>query len=90
MTDEDRIELFALRSAHVAQSVAALRPDFPRWVRQLRAQGIDQIPTSPWDPNADPRAVNLLCTFLAQKSSVQTSTQKHELRNISRIRPHKL
>lgn len=47
VTDEERIEKYLINSGLAVQSIEVLRPDFPRWIRRLREQGVDQIPTSP-------------------------------------------
>lgn len=89
MTDRHPIEWFLLRSGFAPQSIAALRPDFPRWERRMRAEGFSHIPDTPWARNDD-RAASFLCMLIAQASPGQTSTHKHELRNLTGIRPYKL
>jgi hypothetical protein len=93
MTDEDRIERFLLNAGFVVQSLDAVRPDLPRWVRRLRAMGIAEIPTSLRDATPrDARAMNLLSQFALQASPrrdpIARSTA-HNLRDLTGIRPPK-
>jgi hypothetical protein len=46
-TDIERLERFAVMSGLAPQSVDAIRPDFPRWVRYMRQHGVNEIPDSP-------------------------------------------
>jgi hypothetical protein len=89
VTDEDRIEFFAIRSGLVAQSLDALRPKFHRWVRRLHALGVTDIPTSPL--SGDARAVNLLSQFIRQAvpAPYRDRSIEHNLRNLTGIRPPK-
>ena len=43
-----RLEHFAIMSGLAPQSVDAIRPDFPRWVRYMKKNGVTDIPDSPW------------------------------------------
>jgi hypothetical protein len=89
MTDEVRIEAFAIRSGLVAQSLDALRPSFPRWVGRLQALGVTNIPTSAL--SSDAQAVNLLSQFIRQAApaAYRDHAVEHNLRNLTGIRPPK-
>jgi hypothetical protein len=89
-TDLDRIERFAVMSGLAAQSVDAMRSRFPRWLRKMNEAGITRIPTVPWVPDNDPRAVNMLNMFILQAAPEGNRTMAHELRNLTGIRPYKL
>jgi hypothetical protein len=79
-----------VNSGLATQSVEALRPRFSRWARYLRDQGIKEIPTSPWAPDSDPHAMNLMNMFVKQVTLVKDSSGAHELRNLTQVRPYKL
>jgi hypothetical protein len=88
VTDEQRIEQYLVRSGLSPQSVEALRPDFPRWIRRLRERGVDQVPSSPL--TADGLASNELLLLIKQGSKDRDSNIEHELRNLTRVRRYKL
>jgi hypothetical protein len=92
VTDEELVEAYAVKSGLAPQSIDALRPDFPRWVRRLRSEGVTHTPTAPWTTSlADIRASNLLCQFIRQAAPApyRDQTIEHNLRNLAGIRPHK-
>jgi hypothetical protein len=90
VTDLDRIARFAAMSGLATQSIDAIRPRFPRWVRKMNEAGITRIPTVPCAPDNDPRAVNMLNMFILQAAPGGNRTVAHELRNLTGIRPYKL
>jgi hypothetical protein len=87
MTDVQCIESFAYRSGLVYQSVEALRPEFPRWVRYLRQHGVRQIPASPL--TGDGYASSLLSLLIRQGSAVRDARFEHNLRDITGSGPTK-
>jgi hypothetical protein len=89
LTDEERIESFLVNSGLAPQSIEAVRARFPRWARRLRAEGVEEIPASPWQPGADGDAMNLLNMFVKQVALVKDPGTAHELRNLTRVRPWK-
>lgn len=87
-TDAERIELFAVRSGLVSQSVATLRKDAERMARHMRKMDCPNIPDSPL--TGDPRAVTLLTLLIRQASEVRDSSIEHHLRNLTGTRPWKI
>ena len=87
MIDEERLERFAVLSGLAAQSVDALRPDFPRMLRYMREQGIAETPDSPLTGEA--HAVNVASLLIRQAARHKSDTIAHELRNLTGTRPWK-
>ena len=87
MTNEYRIAASAIRSGLAPQSVEALRPEFPRWIRHLCRNGVVEIPDSPL--TADGHASNLLSLLIRQGSDIRDSAVEHNLRDMTRTRPYK-
>lgn len=86
MTDAECIERY-LRPHLAAQSIEVLRPDFPRWARQLHARGIHQMPVSLGDPGGD-----LIDLFVLQASPDRDTNKAalaHSIRDVTGIRPYK-
>jgi hypothetical protein len=88
VNDVDRVEYFAIMSGLAPQSVDAIRPDFPRWVRYMKGNGVTEIPVSPLA--GDSRAVNMASMLVRQKARFKGDSIAHELRNLTGIRPWKL
>jgi len=86
--DVERLEHFAMMSGLAPQSVDAIRPDFPRWVRYMKENGVTEIPDSPL--TGPPRGVNLASMLIQQKAGFKGNLIAHELRNLTGIRPWKL
>jgi hypothetical protein len=88
----DEIVDYLRRSGWVAQSVDAVLPDLPRWLRRLRSRGVTSIPQlgarSSWSPSAS-RAHNELNLLMRQASRVRDASLEHQLRNLNRTRPFK-
>jgi hypothetical protein len=80
VTDEERLESFAIRSGLAPQSVDAIRPDFTRWARYVREHGVTEIPDSPL--TGDPHAVNMGSLLTRQKAGHRSDGIAHELRNL--------
>ncbi len=88
---QDAIVHYMYRSGWVHQSVEKVRPELPRWERQLRLWGISAIPPLPsrsWS-HAESRAHNLLNLLMKQASQDRDKSFEHHLRNLTRIRPYK-
>lgn len=89
MTDGEMVEAirdYLRRSGWVAQSVAAVEPDLPRWVKRLRARGVTAIPrlgVLGWSPAAS-RAHNELNLLMRQASLVRDAELEHRLRKSDR------
>jgi hypothetical protein len=83
--DEERIEQFQLLSGLAAQSVAGLRPDFPRWIRRLHSKGLP-VPSRLED---NPRSVNVLSMMVRQGAADRDPRMEHYLRNTTDIRAYK-
>jgi hypothetical protein len=47
VNDVERLEHFAIMSGLAPQSVDAIRPDFPRWVRYMKEKGVTEVRTRP-------------------------------------------
>jgi hypothetical protein len=88
VNDIDRLEHFAIMSGLAPQSVDAIRPDFPRWVRYMKENGVTEIPVSPLA--GDSHAVNMASMLIRQKAGFKGDSIAHELRNLTGIRPWKL
>ena len=76
--DYKDIEAYLYRSGLIGQSVANMRPFFPRWRRQLLKNGIDRISLH------DARANNLMTLFVNEAMPLehQDKEKMHNLRNI--------
>lgn len=88
---QDALVTYMYRSGWVYQSVEKVRPDLPRWERQLRSWGVTAIPPLPsrsWS-HAESRAHNLLNLLMKQGSQVRDKSFEHYLRDLARIRPYK-
>lgn len=88
---EEAIVGYLWRSGWVAQSVAAVRSELPRWVRHLRSRRVTAIPplgVRTWSP-AESRAHNELNLLMRQAAGKRDAATEHQLRNLTRIRPHK-
>jgi hypothetical protein len=89
---KDRIELFLVNSGFAAQSLDAVRPDLPRWLRYLRERGVTYIPTSPWTSGPHALAANLISQLALQasprKDSIARAT-RHHLRDLTGTPPCK-
>ena len=83
-----REEHFAIMSGLAPQSVAAIRPDFPRWVRYMKENGVTEIPDSPLAGHS--HAVNMASLLIRQKAGFKGDSITHELRNLTGVRPWKL
>jgi hypothetical protein len=88
MNDIERLERFAIMSGLAPQSVDAIRPDFPRWVRYMREHSVTEIPDSPLTGEA--HAVNMASMLIRQKAGFKGGSIAHELRNLTGIRPWKV
>lgn len=78
--DQERIQHYVIMSGFAAQSVDAVRDDFPRWIRRLCAEGAE-IPDSPVTASAE--ASNLINMFLHQVRPERDERAAHELRNLA-------
>ncbi len=87
-TDAERIELFAIRSDLVQQSVSELRKDFSRMARHMRSMGFAEIPDS--SLTGDALAVSLLTLLIRQASQARDSSVEHDLRILTGTRPWKI
>jgi hypothetical protein len=88
VNDVERLEHFAIMSGLAQQSVDEIRPDFPRWVRYMRDNGVTEIPDSPLAGH--PHGVNMASMLIRQKARFKGHSIAHELRNLTGIRPWKL
>jgi hypothetical protein len=88
VNDFERLERFAIMSGLAPQSVDAIRPDFPRWVRYMKQNGVPEIPDSP--VVGHPHAINMASMLIRQKAGFKGDSIAHELRNLTGIRPWKL
>ena len=88
VNDVERLEHFAIMSGLGPQSVDAIRPDFPRWVRYMKKNGVTEIPDSPLAEHS--HAVNMASLLIRQKAGFKGDSIAHELRNLTGIRPWKL
>jgi len=87
----DDIIWYLRRSGWVPQSVEAVRPDLPRWVRRLRSRGVTAVPALPshgWS-SENSRAHNELNLLMRQAAIVRDAALEHELRNLTGTRPYK-
>lgn len=89
------LERYAIRRLGlVAQSIEALRPKFPRWLRRLRDEyGFEAVPRYPYE-GWPPHRVALFDNVLAEmhKSAARVDPDgAHHLRNLIRFpgRPYK-
>jgi hypothetical protein len=86
----DEIEEWLYRSGLIASSVTALRPDFPRWRRQLLARGVSRIPLSLRSADGgEALATNMLSLLVRQASDERNPAIEHNLRNLVGARPFK-
>jgi len=79
------------RSGWVAQSVAAVNDELPRWEIRLRSLGINEIPKLPsrsWS-GAESRAHNHLNLLMRQAARERDAALEHNLRNLTAVRPYK-
>jgi hypothetical protein len=68
-----------------AQSVAALAPDFPRWLRRLAKQGVGDVPLVLGSESAQ-----WIDLFVLQASSGRGGKQAHDMRDtLPALRPYK-
>ncbi len=67
--------------------VDAIRPDFPRWARYVKENGVTEIPDSPLA--GDFHAINTVSMLIRQKAGFKGDSIAHELRNLTGIRPWK-
>ena len=76
--DYSDIEDYILRWTAAGPSIGALRPHFPKWRRQLLANGVERVSVF------DARASNLMIAFIhnATPKSAQNRTTMHEHRNL--------
>jgi hypothetical protein len=88
VNDVERLEHFAIMSGLAPQSVDAIRPDLPRWVRYMKKNGVTEIPDSPVAGRS--HAVNMASLLIRQKAGFKGGSIAHELRNLTGIRPWKL
>jgi hypothetical protein len=88
VNDIERLEHFAIMSGLAPQSVDAIRPDFPRWVRYMKENGVTEIPDSPVAGHS--HAVNMASWLIRQKAGFKGDSITQELRNLTGIRPWKL
>jgi hypothetical protein len=88
VNDVERLEHFAIMSGLAPQSVDAIRPDLPRWVRYMKKNGMTEIPDSPLAGHS--HAVNLANLLIRQKAGFKDDSIARELRNLVGIRPWKL
>jgi hypothetical protein len=88
VNDVERLEHFAIMSGLAPQSVDAIRPDLPRWVRYMKKNGMTEIPDSPLAGHS--HAVNMASLLIRQKAGFKGGSIAHELRNLTGIRPWKL
>jgi hypothetical protein len=66
VNDVERLEHFAIMSGLGSQSVDAIRPEFPRWVRYMKKNGVAEIPDSPLAEHS--HAVNMASLLIRQKA----------------------
>ncbi len=86
-THADAIIEYMRRSGLVAQSVEAAIELLPRWEKRLRERGIEVVPRYPGQGPA--RAENELNLLIRQGAMVRDPAIEHQLRNLTRVRPHK-
>jgi len=82
--DIERLERFAIMSGLAPQSVDAIRPDFRRWVRYMKENGVTEIPDSPL--TGSPHGVNLASMLIRQKAGLKGDSIAHELRHLTGTR----
>jgi hypothetical protein len=86
------IEGFLVNSGFAAQSLDAVRPDLPRWLRHLQERGVTDIPASPWTSGPHALAANLISQQALQASPRKDPIAKataHHLRDVTETRPYK-
>jgi hypothetical protein len=75
VNDVERLEHFAIMSGLAPQSVDAIRPDFPRWVRYMKENGVTEIPDSPLAGHS--HAVNMASLLIRQKAGFKVDSIAH-------------
>jgi hypothetical protein len=85
--DEDFVQF--MRSGLTGPSVEALRPNIPRWRHRLAEWGVMYLPHWHTQVPHEARAVNLMTLLIRQSCDDRDPSIEHELRNLTRIRPHK-
>jgi hypothetical protein len=83
----DDIRRWLRRSGFVAQSLAAVEKDLPRWELFLRERGVTRIPPMPSRDPRDARATDLLCLLVEQAKASPDANKAHVYRNLSGVRP---
>jgi hypothetical protein len=83
------IDRYCRQSGLVAQSLDVVRPDFGRWVRELRRRGVTSIPPVRSKRPEDALASNILILLIKQSMHQRNAAVEHELRNLVRVRPYK-
>lgn len=75
-----------LRQFMPVQSVEAVRPDIPRWLRRLREYGVDTVPLTLGSASA--RYIDLFLNQASKETSAQLMA--HDIRDtMPEIRPYK-
>jgi hypothetical protein len=75
-----------LSQTHAAQSVEAMAPDFPRWIRRLREYGVDPVPFALGSESA--RYVDAFALQASRNPDVKV--RAHDVRDtLPKIRPYK-